>query len=461
MVTFEREEKSVLASILFGSGDDKCKGLAIDAVAGLSESSFYSPNRREIFNGIKKCLAVNCTPDLANVLAHISEDAQAEVFGMSGVSTTNDISILIRRLRDAEHAREILMFSYGLQNRIDMTGNLSAELSEISSDMSKLLMMKRTKAKDEGFMSDFCADWYKAKEEQINTKETGYLNSGIQILDRAVCGFRGGDTVVIAGRTGMGKSSLAATMIVNQLFSGFRVALFSLELGRVEIFDKAVSMFSDIDTDGECVPFRSIHNPSGAFGGVGLSKSQLKRISEIVDRYMKPTRFYAKGTGRTTIEEIMATTRKLVHDGECDALYIDHIGLLVQDKNKEREELTHITNSLRIFAGEMKIPVFEVVQMNRTADTTKERPKSGSMKGSGSIEEDASIILMPWRPFAIDKDQYKPEEAEIIVQKGRNGGEGSVPVEFCTRTTRFKEVVHSFGGSNNSDNVRDFFGDAG
>lgn len=440
MLIDERSEKVVLASILFCHDDDVCKGIAYEAVSGLNDKCFSSNSLKAVFKGVKDCLGNQSIPDAVNVASCISPEGLEALYGLSSHSTTNDISSFVKKLQDSERAREIEMFCVGIQNRLSYSDDLASELQSISSEMMKLSSSTGRKISDEGFMSDFCGKWFEEKERQMKTGETGFLFSGIRSIDYAIGGFRAGDTVVIAGRTGMGKSSLATTMIVNQIMNGFKPALFSLELGRVEIFDKAVCMMSDIDLDGDCVPFRTIHNPAGAFGGVQISASQLNRVSDIVAKYMKNTRFYARGTGRVTIEEIMSTTRKLVHEGECDALYIDHIGLLVRDKSKEREELTHITNSLRIFAGEMKIPVFEVVQMNRTADTTKEKPKGSSMKGSGSIEEDASIILMPWRPYAIDKEKYKPEESEIIVAKGRNGGEGIVPTYFCPKTTRFYEL---------------------
>jgi replicative DNA helicase len=453
MLIDERSENVILASILFCHDDDVCKGVAYQAVAGLNEKSFSSNGRRDIFNAINKCLGAHSTPDSVNVSSCVSDDGLSALYGLSSHATTNDISSFVKKLQDSERARDIELFSVGIQNRLSFSEDLAQELQSISSEMMRLASSTGRKISDEGFMSDFCGKWFSEKEKQMQTGETGFMFSGVKSIDYAIGGFRAGDTVVIAGRTGMGKSSLAMTMITNQIVQGFKIALFSLELGRVEIFDKAVSMLSDLDSSGECVPFRTIHNPAGAFGGVAISQTQLNRVSDIVGKYMMNTRFYARGTGRVTIEEIMSTTRKLVHDGECDAIYIDHIGLLVKDKNKEREELTHITNSLRIFAGEVGIPVFEVVQMNRSADTTKEKPKGSSMKGSGSIEEDASVILMPWRPYAIDKEKYKPEESEIIVAKGRNGGEGIIATYFCPRTTRFYELdtANNYNEQNEGD----------
>ncbi len=437
MISDERSEKMIIASILYNHDSDVCKGLALDAIAGVDESCFSNLYRREIFNGIKRSIDKGCTPDFANISSIVSDDSVLHICELSSHSTTNDLTIAISAVQDTARARKIEEFALGIPGRLSESNSICDTLQDVYREMTQLSGATGKKSTDEGWMHEFVGDWFKVKEEQMKTGETGFLFSGIPSLDRAIGGFRGGDIVVIPGRTGMGKSSLATTFIVNQLLGGFKIALFSLELCRVEIFDKCVSMISDLT--GQMIPFRNIHNPAGAFGGVGLSASQLNRVSEVVFGPMKNTRFYARGTGRISVEDIMATTRKLVHSGECNALYIDHLGLLVRDKNKEREELTHITNSLRIFAGEMDIPIFEVVQMNRTADTTKEKPRTGSMKGSGSIEEDASIIIAPWRPFAIDKDKYEQSEAELIVIKGRNGGEGTIPSHFCTETTRFTE----------------------
>jgi replicative DNA helicase len=440
----ERSENIVLSSIFYAMDDDTCKGIAIDAVAGLSEADFTTQWRKEAFLAVKSVLGVNGTPDAVNVCSIVSGDALGGICGLANHSTTCDITISVRKLQESTKARAFEMFAYTIPDRLSTCTDINIETESIEREFLAIASDGKRKISDEGFLSEFCGAWFDEKQKQMSTGETGFIMSGIPSIDKAIGGFRGGDIIVIAGRTAMGKSSLAMTFMAHQVKKqNAKIALFSVELGRVEIFDKYVSMFSAIDYKGDVVPFKNIHNPAGAFGGAGLSGSQLNRVSEVVGGEMVNSSIYVRGIGRVTVEEIMSKTRKLVYEGKCDALYIDHIGLLVRDKAKEREELTHITNSLRIFAGEMNIPVFEVVQMNRGADNAKQRPQLSNLKGSGSIEEDASIIIMPWRPFAIDKDAYPPEQSELIIAKGRNGGEGIIPSHFDTRTTMFSELDNS------------------
>ena len=289
--------------------------------------------------------------------------------------------------------------------------------------------------KDEGYVKDYAGEYWRQKEEQMTSRNLCGIPSGIAVLDEMLGGFRGGDVIVVAGRSGMGKSSFAMTMIANQIMRGHKPALFSFELKRLEIMDKLVSMLSEFDEDGETIPFLSIHNPAGHFGGLGLNGAMMDRASYISAKYLRGCEFFMRGASRTNVNEVMSRARSLVADG-CDILYLDHIGLMAHDKHNERAELSNITNSLKLFACDMNIPIVEVVQLNRDADNSGSLPKLSHLKGSGSIEEDANVVLMPWRPFAITKDG-DPNESTLYLAKGRNAPEGSIPMHFSTVTTSF------------------------
>ena len=242
--------------------------------------------------------------------------------------------------------------------------------------------------------------------------------------------------MVIGGRPSMGKSSLAATMYTQQIMKGLKPAIFSFELSRKEIMDKIISMMTEFAA-GEVVPFKSIFNPGGSFGGAVLSNKQLTRIGEITSKYLFNSEVFIRGRSKSNIQNIHATCRRLKADNCIDAFYIDHIGLLVQDKRHAREELENITNGTKLFAAEINVPAVEIVQLNRDVVSGKTKPNLAHLKGAGSIEEDADIVVFPWRPHAIDPEGSPAEDAEIILAKGRNAGTGILPAYFSTLTTTF------------------------
>jgi replicative DNA helicase len=172
-----------------------------------------------VFLAIKSVLSSNGTPDATNIGSAVSEDGLLVVCDISRSSTTNDISNFVEKLQILAKARRVEMFAMMAPTRLQNAEDLRAELQQIDKELLKLASSSGTRAKDEGWMSEFCGEWFGANEEQMRTGESGYMKSGIPSLDRVIGGFRGGDTVVIAGRTGMGKSSFAATMIMNQIMN--------------------------------------------------------------------------------------------------------------------------------------------------------------------------------------------------------------------------------------------------
>ena len=432
-------EKSLLASILLNPVSDARTGLALEAIGSLSEEHFTTIAHREIFSAIRQMVSRGFSVTETLIGEFTKVDVEKDILQMLSSATSDNIRPYIDTLKTCYKATRVLMFSRSVQERLVSDTDTKGAVDFAESEMMDIMLSDQSKISDEGYMRDYLPEYFRRKEEQMKSKEVDGVPTGIPRLDTVLGGLGNSDTIVVAGRTGMGKSSFIATMIAHQLMHGYKPAVFSLELGRMEIVDKAISILSEMDADTDTIPFRAINNPAGHFGNTGMNSGNLQSMQKISQKYLQDSYMYIRGTSRITVEEIMSKCRKLKAEGNLDILYIDHIGLLVQDKSNERAELTHITNSLRLFAGEMKIPVVEVVQLNRGADTTSEKPRKSHLKGSGSIEEDASTILMPWRPSAINPE-LPQEQSEVIVAKGRNAGEGNIQTHFSTITTRFTEM---------------------
>jgi replicative DNA helicase len=441
-------EERVLASVLYASDLEVSKGLAVDLVARVTEEHFNNSDTRKVFVAIKKAVDNNCDTDAGAIFGFLDGDETVGAFvaNLSMIASSKSIDSYISSLKLFKMARDIEKVTLDVNSRLK-TKEVSKELlNEVIGDINKIIMLDGNSVSDEGYLSDYLGEYFTELQDMLTSDKGSGIMTGIKRLDYITGGFKAGELITVAGRTGMGKSSLLSTFITHQILGGTKAVVFSMEMGRKEITDKIFSMTSSILGDGGIeVPFRAINNPNPAFGGASLTSRQLQRLQDIAVK-LKETSLYLRGSSRITIEEIMAKTRKLHSEGKCDILYIDHIGLLVHDKDKERQELTHITNSLKLFASELQIPIVIVVQMNRGADFVDGKPKKSHLKGSGSIEEDSSVIIFPWRPSAIDTT-LDPKEAEIILAKGRNSGEGSIPAEFSTYTTLFTSKEEFDDGS--------------
>lgn len=441
-------EKSVLASVLYAP-DDICKGLAAQLVSEVTIDHFSHNSCKAIFDIIEKITREGHAPTMINVVGSIPKDFENDVMALANQSTTSNIDRLLESIRISKTARAVVEVCKSVPARLEQTDDITLELKKIESEVLKAITGFQKVFTDEGTIGGYTKTYLEIKEEQLNTTEIIGIPTGMQKLDSLLGGLRSGETVVIGGRTSMGKSSLAFTWIAHQIMSGFKPAIFSFELSRVEMMDKLVAAISELDPATRLVEFKKIHNPAGNFNGARLSKKDFGVLRYVIERYMVDNDCFIRGTSKTTIEEVTAKIRKLRADGQCDLAYVDHLGLLVQDSIQERAELCHITGTLKLLAGDLKMPIVEVAQVNRGSEQTKqlEKPRLSHIKGSASIEEDANIVVMPWRPYAIHKDPDKnhPTESEIILAKSRNSETGSFPSYFSTLTTAFLECDPNAG----------------
>jgi replicative DNA helicase len=434
-------ERSLLASVIYAD-EETATGNAYQLIGEVDEKLFYYPEHRAIYRAIKECIGKEWAPDVVHIHNFLDERYQYKFYELGSIATTTKLDNLIGELRTYAVARNLSAATHNVSVELERATDVRETLSDVEGKIMSAMVSAQKKFSDEGYICDYIGEYYRKTEELMKSRELQGVPSGISEIDNILGGFRGGDAVVVGGRSGMGKSSFVATMMCHQIIKGYKPAVFSFELGRKEIVDKVYSIMTELDPDGHTVSFKKLYNPAGNFSGVRLTIDDLQRTCEISNKYLQNSKAYIRGASKTTVEEVMSKCRKLKGEGNLDIIIIDHIGLLVQDKKNSVAELAHITGSLKLFAAEMGVPIIEVVQLNRDADTVREKPRLSHLKGSGSIEEDANIVIMPWRPYAINKE-LDPHESEIIIAKSRNSGDGTIPTYFSTETTSFTVIDRS------------------
>lgn len=435
-------ESSLLATILTCYDIEKAKGFVLQALSEIDKSFFYDVNNSAIYEAIVKSYNNGFGVDMASVLNFVEEDKKANstktIADIVSLSTSPNIDKYIEIMKRLHTARRLKQVCMSSVSYLDGSSDVIQDIEAVERDMTDAMLSGVVRRKDEGFISEYLGEYFSVLQNQMCGNNELGIPTGIDRLDNVTGGLKRGDLITVAGRTGMGKSSLIATWIAYQLKNGFKVALFTFELQRKAVVDKTISILSEMD-GGLAVPFSMLNNPAGHFGGATMTQRHLERVSEITTKYITDSVFFVRGKSKMKVEEGIAICRKLKQESKIDVAYFDHIGIMVQDKNNAVSELSNITGSLLLFAGEMNIPVVEVAQLNRSADTASEKPKLSHLKGSGSIEEDSNVVIMPWRPYAINRDG-DPEECEIIVAKSRDTGTGEIPSRFSTVSTMFCNV---------------------
>ena len=261
------------------------------------------------------------------------------------------------------------------------------------------------------------------------------IPTGFYDLDRRTTGFHGNELIIIAGRPGMGKSALAINMATNMAINAHKsVALFNLEMGAIQIVNRMFSSVGQID---------SIKLKTGR-----MDNTDWKKYNETLSM-LADTKFFIDDTPGITVSEMRSKCRRLNNsDKGLDVIIVDYLQLLSSSNkyNGQRtNEVSEISRDLKKLAMELEVPVIALAQLSRGVEQREDkRPIMSDLKESGSIEQDADIVM-----FIYCDDYYKFKSTErpnlspteLIISKHRSGSTGTVNLMFERTYTNFKNVA--------------------
>jgi len=298
------------------------------------------------------------------------------------------------------------------------------------------------------------------------------IATGLTDLDRMMGGLQASDLVIIAGRPGMGKTSLATNI-------GFNIAhahrAQAQPDGRIKTIDGGIVGFFSLEMSAEQLATRIIAERSGVPSYkirrgdiIEDERRGIFEFSKITDaaREMQTIPLYIDETGGISIAQLVSRARRLKRQRGLDVLFVDYLQLLSGSSKRSDnrvQELTEITTSLKALAKELNLPIVAVSQLSRQVENREDkRPQLSDLRESGSIEQDADVVLFVYREEYYLKNR-KPREgtdehlkwmgemeqahgkAEIIIGKQRHGPTGMVEVQFEADITRFSNLAHDEG----------------
>ncbi|MBL8587815.1 MAG: replicative DNA helicase [Methylobacteriaceae bacterium] len=300
-----------------------------------------------------------------------------------------------------------------------------------------------------------------AKAYERDGKLSG-IATGMTDLDRSMGGLQPSDLVILAGRPAMGKTALATNMAFNiarawasrtradgsiETTNGGIVGFFSLEMSSEQLATRIIAEQSGV--------------PSWKIRRGDITEMEFHRISEAA-REMQSIPFYIDQTGGISIAQLMARARRLKRQRGLDLLVIDYLQLLSGSKSRgdnRVQELTEITTSLKALAKELKVPILALSQLSRQVESRDDkRPQLSDLRESGSIEQDADVVMFVYREeYYLKGREPKPgsEEhvqwmanmeaahgkAEVIIGKQRHGPTDTVRLQFDAEVTRFSDLI--------------------
>jgi replicative DNA helicase len=268
-----------------------------------------------------------------------------------------------------------------------------------------------------------------------DTALTG-IATGFNNFDDKTSGLQKSDLIIIAGRPSMGKTSFAMNLAENAaMHNENSVAVFSMEMPGEQLALRMMSSLGRIDS----------HNLRTG----KLDDHDWPRLISSVNMLSK-AKLFIDDTAALTPTELRARTRRLKREHGLDLVIIDYIQLMQVGGSTENRatEISEISRSLKALAKELQVPIIALSQLNRSVEQRPDkRPIMSDLRESGSIEQDADVILFIYRDEVYNPESNDKGTAEIIIRKQRNGPVGTVRLSFLGQYTRFENFAHDdYGG---------------
>jgi replicative DNA helicase len=250
--------------------------------------------------------------------------------------------------------------------------------------------------------------------------------TGFTELDALTNGFHPGQLIIVAARPAMGKSTFALDIARNAAIAQNKSTLFfSLEMGRAEIAMRMLSAESSI-------PLQSMRKGN-------IADSDWTKLAQVRGR-INDSPLYIDDSPNMTLVEIRAKCRRLSQRVGLKMIVIDYLQLLTSGKKVEsrQQEVSEFSRALKLLSKELNIPVVALSQLNRQAEQTKDKkPELSHLRESGSLEQDADVVVLLHREAVGDTDHPRAGEADLILAKQRSGPTGIVTVSFQGHYSRF------------------------
>ncbi len=413
---------------------------AISATAPmLRPDDFYKPAHAHVFDAI---LSLDSAGEPADPVTVADELGRAGVLeSIGGRSLLADIVTTAPAVNNAPRYAKIIADHALLRRLIGIGGEISEIGYDLPDDVDKAVDQAESLVYDlgqrrvtdtlvpiEGLLSD-TLDRLEALVERgdaITGLPTGFVD-----LDRILSGLQPSTLNVIGARPAMGKTSFALNLTANAAFQSRRpVVFFSLEMGNIELTQRLLCAEAQIDStkvrDGR------------------LQDAEWDRIALAVSR-LADARLYLDDNPNTTVMEIRAKARRLKSQlGDLGMVVIDYMQLMQGRSRAESRqvEVSEMSRGLKILARELECPVVALSQLSRTLESrTDKRPMLADLRESGSIEQDADVVMFLYRDEVYNTDSPDRGMAEVIIAKHRNGPVGKVNLAFRNHLTRFDNMA--------------------
>ena len=426
-------EQSVLGAIIIDPE-------SITQIEGLLKPEhFYIPQHREIFKVLENMFQLSRSIDHITLLERLKDSGTYDEAGGKAyilqlaqiVPTSANILTYAAIVKERYYTRALILAAQG----IIKDANDGAVDPELLLDHAEQRIFEIRQGRDvsglvhigEVIAGETCDRLTKITDPATRDDYIG-IPTGIGDLDKVISGLNKSDLIILGARPGMGKTSFALNITRNVAAKGKTVCFFSLEMSRDQLAQRLIS-------DEASIPSTKLRTGE-------LSPEEWTRLG-IASGILSKMNIYVDETPGITVPEMKAKLRRI----NPDLVVIVYLGLMQSAKKTDNrvQEVSDITRNLKILAKDLKVPVIACAQLSRGTETKgkSHRPALSDLRDSGSIEQDADIVLFLYRDMYYDNEKNEgdersdPNKSECIVAKNRHGELKTIDLHWDAQYTRF------------------------
>jgi len=426
-------EESVLGALLLSRD-----AIGVVGEAGLEVRDFYSPAHQHIFDVIRSIYSTSGPVDVVTVSDELRRHGLLDQVG--GIERLNQLQNETPSISGAEHYARIVMDTALLRRLIHTAGEITDLAFSEPDDVRKAVDVAESKIFEvaEAQIVDTTRPIGDLLNEQMDQLEENYERgdtitgeaTGYHDLDELLSGLQPSTLNIVGARPAMGKSAFGlgmATHIAKN--SGKPVLFFSLEMGHNELTQRILSSEAKVD--------------SSKLRTGKLSESDWSKIGLAVGRLEVP--LFLDDNPQVTVMEIRAKARRIkAQHGGLALIVIDYLQLMSGGGRAENRQLevSEISRSLKVLARELEAPIVALSQLSRNLETrTDKRPMLADLRESGSLEQDADVVMFLYRDEVYNNESPDKGSAEVIVSKHRAGPIGTRRLVWHGHYTRFDNAA--------------------
>ncbi|MDH4118381.1 MAG: replicative DNA helicase [Acidimicrobiia bacterium] len=422
-------EESVIGAILLSSD------AANEVMDKLEPEDFYIPSHQAMFRAIRTLFNGNQAIDAITVAEELRRTGELERVG--GVPAITRLLDVVPSAANVDYYADVVEETSQRRHLIsagstitDLALRLDDEIHTVL-DRAEQTVLAVAGRRVGDSMQPIGPLFFSTLEElemleQRGSDVTG-LSTGFRDLDRKLTGLHPANLVIIAARPAMGKSALTMNIATNIAMRGLPVAIFSLEMSKEEVAQRMLCSVARID---------SMKVRTGQIG-----EASWPRLTDAAGKlYNAPV--FVDDSPVVTVTDIRAKCRRLKRIHGLEMVVVDYLQLMQgTSKESRQQEIAEISRALKNLARELELPIIAVSQLNRNLEQREDkRPRLGDLRESGSLEQDADIVMFIYRDEYYNESTDRKGVAEVMVAKHRAGSTGIVEMTFMPEYTKFSDL---------------------